>query len=315
MLAIGIDLGGTNIKAALVHKEKGILTKTSIPTEAEKGRNHVLDLISSLSLKLADGQEIIGIGMGSPGVISKDRTTVSAPPNLPGWDKVYVSDEIKKRSGLDCRVENDANLAALGSARFGAGKHFDDFIMVTLGTGVGGGIIHNNQLYRGATGGAAELGHVIIDYDGALCNSPAQGAIEGYLGQKFLSKRAWDLISQHKDNQLYTDFKNHTEKLDPLALFNAAENGNKLAVTILADAGEKLGIAIVNYIHVLDIRKIIVSGGVARAGSYILEPAHKAATQRLLDPFKTDFEILYETLGNEAAVLGAASLAFESITD
>lgn len=316
MLAIGIDLGGTNIKAALVDREKGILNQTSIPTEADRGRNHVLDQLAHVAKDVAGNHDgIIGIGMGSPGIISLDRTTVSNPPNLPGWDVVPISAELKERTGWDCRVENDANLAALGSARFGVGKEISDFIMVTLGTGVGGGIIYNNFLYRGATGGAAELGHVIIDYNGPFCNSPAQGAIEGYLGQRFLSKRAWDIIKNHSENPLYSTFKDNHEDLDPLALFNAAEEGNQIAIDILADAGEKLGIAIVNYIHVLDIRKVIISGGVAKAGKYIINPAKDAALKRLLNPFKSDFDIVYEHLGNEAAILGAASLAFESLTE
>ncbi len=316
--AIGIDLGGTNIKAALVHSEKGIIEKASTPTNADQGLEHVLTQLATIAKRVSkdfEPEKILGIGIGAPGVISLDRTTVSHPPNLPGWEEVHVAKELEERTGWHTRVENDANLAALGSSRFGAGKNFDHFIMVTLGTGVGGGIIYNRDLFRGATGGAAELGHVSIDYNGAKSNSPAIGGIEAYLGQRFLSTHAWDVISDNRDNELYSMFSDNPEKLDPLALFEAAEKGNRLAIDILAEAGEKLGVAITNYIHILDIRKIIVSGGVAKAGKYILETAHCTALERLLPPMRTDFEIIYEDLGNDAALLGAASLGMETALD
>ena len=315
MIAVGIDLGGTNIKAALVDKEKGFIKTESVPTHAEMGKDHVFDrLAMAISNLLEDlDEEPIGIGMGLPGMVSMDRKTVKRPPNLPGWKVVHVSEELKKRTGYDCVIENDANLAAYGSAQFGVGKNFDSLIMITLGTGVGGGIIFENKIYRGTTGMAAELGHVIIDYHGPLSNSNTRGGIEAYLGQRFLSRYAADKIRQDTDNPLYKKFHKDFEKLEPVDLYHAARDGNELAVEILRKTGEKLGFAIVNYIHILDIRKIIVSGGVAKAGDFILEPAKKTATELLMPPFREDFEIIEESLGNDAALLGAASLAFEEL--
>lgn len=315
MVAIGIDLGGTNIKAALVDKEKGFVHTSSVPTHAEMGKDHVFDRIADSIedlLSLAK-EKPIGIGMGLPGMVSMDRKTVKSPPNLPGWKDENVYLELKKRTGLDSVIENDANLAALGSARFGKGEEFDSFIMVTLGTGVGGGIIFENKIYRGTTGMAAELGHVIIDYHGPLSNSNTRGGVEAYLGQRFLSRYAADAIRQNTDNPLYAKFNRDFDKLEPIDLFHAARSGNELAVTILRKTGEKLGYALVNYIHILDIRKVIVSGGVAKAGDYILKPAKETASRLLMPPFVENFEILYESLGNDAALLGAASLAFEEL--
>jgi glucokinase len=315
MISIGIDLGGTNIKAALVHREKGFLKTSSVPTEAEEGKDHVFDRIAMSIQKLLEGEneQLIGVGMGLPGMVSMDRKTVKNPPNLPGWKVENVSHEIEKRTGLKCVIENDANLAALGSARFGVGASLDYFIMITLGTGVGGGIIIDNKIYRGTTGMAGELGHVIINYHGPLSNSNTRGGVEAYLGQRFLSRFAADLIRQHTDNPLYKQFHKDFEKLEPVDLYEAAKSGNELAVDILRQAGEKLGYAIVNYIHILDIRKIVVSGGVAKAGKLILQPAYDTAAKYLMPPFLEDFEIIYESLGNDAALLGAASLAFEEL--
>lgn len=315
MIAIGIDLGGTNIKAALVHKEKGILNNISIPTEAEKGKDHVFDRIKIAVDKLMKGSEAkpIGIGMGTPGMVTLDRTTVKNPPNLSGWGVVKVTEEVKKRTGFDCIIDNDANLAALGCSRFGVGKEFDSLIMLTLGTGVGGGIIFNRHLFRGTTGSAAELGHVIIDYQGPLSNSNARGGIEAYLGQRFLSRIAADAIRNHPDNPLFKKFQQNFDELEPIDLYKAAENGNNLAAEILEKSGEKLGYAIVNYIHILDIRKIVISGGVAKAGRWLLEPAKKTALKHLMPPFHDGLEIIYEPLGNDAALYGASSLALEHL--
>ncbi len=313
MISIGIDLGGTNIKSAVVDREKGLLSSHSVPTNADSGPDAVLDRIAeAITTAAGDASEKpVGAGIGAPGIISLDRTTVSHPPNLPGWEVINVNEEIKKRTGLDAIVENDANLMALGSSRYGAGQDLDSMIMLTLGTGVGGGIIYHRELYRGATGGAGEVGHVIIDYNGPKSYSTAQGDIEAYVGQRFLIRNAMPLIKNHPGNPLAKKFLDKPDELEPVHLSNEADNGNELAIRILADAGRMLGYAIVNYIHILDIRNIVVSGGVAKAGDWILEPARKAALERLMPPFQEGFEIRYETLGNDAALLGAGSLAFE----
>lgn len=317
MTTIGIDLGGTNIKSALVSRKDGILHKFSFQTDAHKGVDHIIERLAGAINEAASQrtEPITGVGVGSPGVISFDRTTVSDPPNFPGWTRVNLAAELRKRTGYDVYVDNDANLMALGSLHFGTGKGLGNFIMVTLGTGVGGGIIYQNRLFRGATGGAGELGHVIIDYNGPRSNSPAQGGIEAYLGQRFLSRLAWSRIEAFPDNPLYAPFKENPDSLEPRHLTDAANLGNALAIEILRDAGHKLGIAIVNYVHTLDIRTIIVSGGVAKAGDWILKPAKEAALSRLIKAYHTDFDILPETLGNDAALLGAASLPYEYVAD
>lgn len=315
MIAVGIDLGGTNVKAAIVDKEKGFIKQHSFPTQADKGKEFVFDLLAREVQTMLEGENYnpVGVGMGLPGMVALDRKTVKNPPNLTGWKVENVAGELSQRLNLPCVIENDANLAALGSARFGAGLNFSHFIMITLGTGVGGGIIIDNHLYRGTTGAAAELGHVIIDYHGPLSNSNTRGGIEAYLGQRFLSRFAADLIRQRPENPLYQKFHENFDALEPVDLTNAANDGNELAINILKKTGEKLGYAIVNYVHILDIRKIVVSGGVAKAGKWLLDPAKKTAEKLLMPPFLEQFEIVHEPLGNKAAILGAASLAFDEL--
>lgn len=314
MKVIGVDLGGTNIKAAVVDNEKGIIEQVTTPTQANLGKEHLLDRIGDTINDLVKKNEIIGIGLGLPGMISKDQTTVKNPPNLPGWEAVNASEEIKKRTGIPCKIENDANIAALGSMHFGVGKNFDSFIMITLGTGVGGGIIYNRELFKGTGGMAGELGHVIIDYHGPLSNSVTRGTVEAYLGQRFLSRFACDLISQNPSNPLYKKFANDFDKLEPVDLTNAANDGNDLAIEILAKSGHRLGYAIINYVHMMDIRKFVVSGGVSKAGDFLFEPAKEIVRKHMMEPFKEGFELIYEDLGNDSALLGAAGLAFDSFS-
>lgn len=311
MKAIGVDLGGTNIKAAVVDKEEGIIDRIITPTHAKLGRDHLLDRVSDTISGLVRNHDIIGVGMGTPGMVSKDQTTVNNPPNLPGWTSVNASEEIYKRTGLKCKVENDANVAAVGSLHFGVGQTFDSFIMITLGTGVGGGIIYERKLFKGTEGMAGELGHVIIDYKGPRSNSVTPGTVEAYLGQRFLSRFAIDLISENPSNSLYKKFANDFDKLEPVDLTLEAQQGNELAIEILATSGQRLGYAIINYVHMMDIRKFVVSGGVSKAGDFLFEPAKETVRKHMMEPFKEGFEIVYEDLGNDGALLGAAGLAFD----
>jgi len=312
MKAVAVDLGGTNIKAAIVDKDKGIIEQTSLLTHANLGRDHLLDRIGSTISDLASRHEVIGVGMGLPGMVNAEQTIVRNPPNLPGWGEVHAAKEISDRTGLLCKIENDANIAALGSLHFGAGKQFDNFIIITLGTGVGGGIILNRQLYKGSRGMAGELGHVILDYHGPLSNSVTRGTVEAYLGQRFLSRFATDLILQQTDNPLYEKFHKDFDKLEPIDLTTAANDGNELAIEILRKSGERLGYAIINYTHMMDIRKYVLSGGVSRAGDWLFEPAREIIKKHMMLPFQEDLELVYEDLGNDSALLGAAGLAFDS---
>jgi glucokinase len=314
MRAIGIDLGGTNIKIALVDQKEGILSKESVLTEADQGRDHVVAKMAGLVKEMAGRSDapVRGVGLGLPGMVSLDGRIVRHPPNFPGWGDEPIALLLEQQTGLPCILGNDANMAAFGSSRFGVGRAYDHFIMITLGTGVGGGIIYDRKLFLGSTGAAAELGHVIINYHGPLSNSNTRGGIEAYLGQRFLSRFAADMIRQHPGNPLTRFAKQDFETLEPVDLYHEAKSGNDLAVDILRQSGEKLGYAIVNYIHMMDIRTFILSGGVANAGDFLLKPARETALKFMMPPYRNEFEILNETLGNDAAILGSASLAMEA---
>ncbi|WP_263788320.1 ROK family protein [Salinibacter grassmerensis] len=314
--AVGVDIGGTNLKAALADHEEGLLEQTQRPTKAQKGPEHVKSQITALVADLIDAapsDAVAGIGIGAPGAVNWDRTTVSHPPNIEGWESVNLRSALQSRldSSLPVIVENDANVAALGSAFHGAGRHVDSFIMITLGTGVGGGIIYQNKIFRGSTGGAGEIGHMTVDYEGPFANTGVGGAIEGYLGQKFLTRHARDRIINYPESSVRDLVGGDLEQMSPRILHEAATQGDEFAQDMLAWAGHKLGCVLGSAVNLLDIRTIVVGGGVSAAGDYILDPARDVLPRFVTPGLRDDLQIHREDLGNEASLLGAARLAFE----
>lgn len=318
--AVGIDLGGTNIKAALVSRSTGLVVDRSSETEAHFGPERILDNIARLVDDLArqSPEPVSGIGIGSPGTIDLGRTTVLAPPNFPGWEKIHMGDALAARIGpLADRVivENDANAAALGSAHYGAGSAFDSFIMITLGTGVGGAIIYQRRIFRGATGGAGEIGHMTIDYEGPVARSGVAGAIEAYIGQRFLSRHARYRLMNRHESSIHRMANYDLHGITPKMLHDAAVEGDEGAIEILAWAGHKLGVVLGSAVNLLDIRKIIVGGGLSAAGDFILGSARKSIVRYVTPGLQEGIEILRETRGNEVGMLGAAHLVFEWLDD
>ena len=323
--AVGVDLGGTNLKVALVERNDGIVRQAVLPTEAEHGPERVLDRIVEGVQRVVQGFEaggrVEGIGVGAPGIVTLDRSTVSKPPNFPGWDTVHLADQLSPRlAEAGIRVdgpiiaENDANAAALGSAFYGAGRPFDSFVMVTLGTGVGGAIIVDDRLFRGTTGAAGEIGHMSINYEGPYDRTGVSGAIEAYLGQRYLSRHArYQLLA--RETGLHETAGHDLQDITPQRVHAAALAGDKAAQEVLAWAGHKLGVVLGSVVNLLDIRKVVVGGGVSRAGEFLLEPAREAMRRWTMPSLSEGIEIVQETRGNDVAMLGAARLVFEHLDD
>lgn len=319
--AIGIDLGGTGVKAALVERGEGALAQTSRPTEADKGPEHVIDtiaeLVEAMWAEAPDGDRVVGIGIGAPGNIDLARTTLMHPPNLPGWDEVNLRAVLQAKLARDIPVivENDANVAGLGSAFYGAGRPYNSFIMVTLGTGVGGAIILDNKIFRGTTGSAGEIGHMTIDYEGPVARSGVAGAIEAYLGQHHLTRHARFRLLADETTMLHAMAGPDLMELSPKLIYDAAVQGDEAAIEMLAWAGHKLGCFFGGIVQLLDVRKFVVGGGVSAAGDFILEPARKVVRRYVMPGMREGIEIVQETLGNQVGILGAAHLAFDCLEE
>jgi glucokinase len=312
-IAVGVDLGGSAIKSGLVNDNGEILRDATVPAEANQGPTHVIEQISKTVHQLIDGssykkKEFVGIGVGSPGSVDLDGGTVKYPPNFPGWTVVRLGEVLHNEFGLHVEVDNDANAAAVGEAKFGAGMGHEDFIMVTLGTGVGGGLFLDGRIFRGPYGGAGELGHITIDYNGPLCNCGNRGCVEAYVGAKYLTHRAIEKVRDNPGSEILTLVKNDTTRIDPKIISLAAQKGDATATEIFAEAGTYLGVGLASVVNLLDVRLIIIGGGIARAGKPLFDAVRESVKRHVLKPMAEGLEVLPAKLGNSAGILGAAAL-------
>jgi glucokinase len=309
--SIGIDLGGTNIKAGLVDKNGKIIFKTSVPTETNLGYKHVIGQIKkAAALVLAENSNVTGIGIGAPGIVSAEEGTVKSPPNIPGWKKVNLAKILFDEFGKKVFVENDANAAAIGESIFGVGRSVNSFIMVTLGTGVGGGIIYNGQLFRGETGGAGEIGHVTINYKGRKCNCGSYGCIETYVGNQKITEKVKREIKNHPDSKVVELAGETLSGLSPKTLYEAAKACDDYAVKAISEIAVMLGAAFASAVNLLDISTIVLGGGVSGFGNYLLVPLKAALKERVLAPNRPRVKVKLSKLKNDAGIKGASSLAF-----
>lgn len=315
MQALAIDVGGTQIKAAIVDRSGEIEDQTKRPTLYENGPEAVIDQITQLINRWIAKHKICGVGIGMPGMIDSQQRRISNPPNFPNWTTIDLIDELERRlsKSLPLFLDNDANAAALGSKYFGLGHKHSHFVLLTLGTGVGGGIIINNKIYRGEQGMAGEIGHMILQTDGASSRAVTRGTLEAYLGQRFLSKSAEKVISEHPNSYLYERVVKGDAPLEPRHLTEAADEGDDIAIQILANAGRKLGAALVNLTHVLDIRTFIVAGGVAQADHWLLEPARTFLQEQLMPPYRSNITLQKESEPALLGLRGAAALVYDQL--
>lgn len=310
--AIGVDLGGTTVKLGIVSDKGKIVKKTALDTCAQQGPDKVVKQIKKGIKELLKGnkREIEGIGVGAPGLVILKKGTVEDPPNLPGWGRVQLGSRLEKEFNWPVFVENDANAAAVGEMIFGAGKKLDNFIMVTLGTGVGGGLILNKKVYRGETGAAGEIGHVSINRDGRDCNCGNKGCIEAYAGNNYLVKIVNEQLEENKDSLLYKWTHEESRVLEPKLIHEAAEEGDKLAIEVIAELACNLGSGLASIINLLDVSTVIIGGGVAGFGDRLFEAVQAKIQQRVLKPIAPRIKVKAARLKNEAGIKGASSLVF-----
>ena len=310
--AIGVDLGGTNVKIGIVSREGKIIKKISLETKAAGGPNSVISQIQKGIKEVLSKNKlkIHGIGIGSPGIISTKKGIVEDPPNLPGWGKVSLGKIIEKEFKIKTYVENDANAAAIGELIFGAGKKFDAFVMVTLGTGVGGGIIIDKKLFRGQFGAAGEIGHMSISYNGLQCNCGSFGCVETFVGNHYIVKRVQNELAQHKDSQIWQLIENDLTKLTPLVIDKALQNNDEYAGQVVEQTGMYLGTGLASVANAFNIGTFIIGGGVAGFGKPLFKAVEESISLRVMKPLRKKVKIIPAKLKNDAGIKGASALVF-----
>ena len=310
--AIGVDLGGTNIKIGIVSAKGRLIKSISIKTEADCGPKKVItNIIKGIEMVLVKNKlKIQGIGIGCPGVVSIKRGMVENAPNLPGWKNVKLGPIIKEKFGYKVHLENDANAAAIGELIFGAGKKFDSFVMVTLGTGVGGGIVFNNKIFRGEYGAAGEIGHISIDVNGPKCNCGSTGCIEAYAGNSYLKEQIRSELKNYPDSLVWKLIQNDLSKVSPRFIQAASEKKDAYARFVINRMGKQLGTALASLSNLLDISTFIIGGGVAGFGKQLFDSTRKTISERVLLSLRQRVLVIPAKLQNEAGIKGASSLVF-----
>ncbi len=305
-LAIGVDLGGTYIKGGVVNLQGQILRRESAQTLSREGPKRILAQIANLVEGLRRGDEVAGLGVGCPGLVEPTSGIVRDPPNLFGWREVNVKEELERKLALRVEVANDVNAAALGELHFGAGRGVKDFICITLGTGVGGGLVLAGKLFTGSKGGAGEIGHLPVNIFGPHCRCGNYGCLERYVGAEYIIERARNGLKANPDSLLSPLDKEG--RLTPKLIAEVALRGDKLAQEIFRETGEIIGAALSGVVNLLNPELVIVGGGVAQAGKLILEPIRRTLAERAMNKEIQKVEVIPALLGEDAGLIGAAAL-------
>ena len=314
MIAIGIDIGGMSIKGAAVDSIGKVYETFSMPfIKGEPGEVTIRKLAETvrdyISMCKLEGK-IVGIGIGSPGTLDVKNGIVEYANNL-GWNQLPVADLMREVLPYPVRLTNDANAAALGEAKYGAGKEYQNIIMLTLGTGVGGGIILNSKLYEGNQGKAGELGHVVVEVDGEQCTCGRKGCLETYASATALIRETKKAMLKNKRSLLWKMCP-EIEMVSGKVPFEAAKKGDATAIKVLDNYVKYLGEGILNYCNIFRPNAIVLSGGIANAGDYLFDRVIKYVADRNYGYKMTpEVKILPAKLGYDSGKIGAAALFFE----
>ncbi len=293
---IGVDVGGTKTLGAVVTRDGAIDVRLERPAEASSEES-LLAALDSLVEELRAAAEVAALGFGIPSRIDQRRGRSIEAVNLP-LEGVDFRDRMRERHGLPVAIDNDGNAAAIGEWKAGAASGTSNVVMLTLGTGVGGGLILDGRPFRGATGSGAELGHVVIDADGPPCPCGGHGHLESYACGPVADRVARELFGPESDAE---------------DLVERARGGDAEAVEALAGIGRKLGAGIATFVNVFEPELVVVGGGFGEAGELLLGPAREVVAREGLVPGRDTVRIVEAKLGVEAGVVGAATIAFEAL--
>lgn len=310
-LALGIDFGGTSVKFGLVRGPELVERGDPIPT----GRhNHADDLfadivraVAALRSRAPAGEPVVALGVGLPGPVDNETGVVHSLSNVPGWIEVPLRDQLAEATGLPTVIDNDAKAMTYAEWKFGAGRGGRNVICVTLGTGVGGGLILDGKLYRGSGNGAGEIGNISIDYRGVPGNYGNFGAVEKYVGNRELAARAVARYAEAGQQRT-------PEDCNPIALEKAALAGDAVAQEFWRETGVLLGTCLADVVWLLNPDAIIIGGGVAKAGELLFGPVRETVRTRTSHVFTDKLKIVPAALGSDAGLIGAAALAADAFS-
>ena len=309
---IGIDVGGTNVKIALVDGEGKIIYSNSVPTYAQMGYEYTVNNIKQAIRDLmketnTEAKDIQGIGFDFPGQVDCKTGVVKLAPNIPGWVNVPIAQMIEEEFNIPTRIDNDVRCAALGELKFGAGRGCENFVCITVGTGIGSGLVINGKVVRGAANAAGEIGHIKLQMeDGPLCGCGDSGCLEAFASGPSIVAMAQEYLKGGKSAK-FRELAGDGE-ITPYIVAKAAEAGDPVAKRIFEKMGYYIGMGLTSVINLLNPEKIIIGGGVAECGELLLDPIRRTINDRAMKVQREAVEIVPAELGNSAGVIGASML-------
>jgi glucokinase len=309
--AVGIDVGGTKINAFRVARGGEILDRKSVATPADDEEATLAAMIDLARSMVTD--DVLAIGVGAAGLVDVGEGVMRFAPNL-AWRELPIAARMREALGLPCQLDNDANVAAYGEYRFGAGRGFRHVLFVAVGTGIGGGIIADGRLFRGANGFAAEIGHIIVEPGGPRCGCGNRGCWEQVAAGRAIDRLGREAARRDPGSILAGLAGGDPEAVTGRTVTDAARRGDGAAVAVLSEVGRRLGEGIAGLVNTLDPQIVVVGGGVVFAGELLLEPAREAF-EGSVEGFahRPRVPVVAAELGNDAGAVGAAALALEEL--
>ena len=313
---LAIDLGGTQIRGAIVTRQGQIVAKNFSPTLAAEGSESVISRIFSAIDHLLEGKGggsslPEAISLAAAGAIDYEKGIITLSPNLPGWHNVPLRDVVGERYDMETFLINDASAAALGEQRFGAGKGVNSLIYLTVSTGIGGGIIINGELYSGVSGGAGEVGHMTIDVNGPVCSCGNNGCLEVLASGKAMAREAIRRIGNGERSALTEMVGGEIDSITAEEVSSAAQAGDSLALEVVSRAAMYLGVGLANLVNIFNPEMIVIGGGVAKMGDLLLDPAREVVRKRAFSLSVQAVRIVNARNIDEAGLLGTAAFAFQ----
>lgn len=308
----GVDLGGTNTKTGILNREGDILKSRIIKTLSAEGVDNTLERIWKTIQELAQEldiniKNIKGIGLGIPGPVL-EQSIVAFFANFPWERNINIKEKLEKLTGIETKLDNDANIIALGEAKYGAAKGSKSSVTVALGTGIGGGIYIDGKLVSGAKGAGGEVGHMKIVKDGKLCGCGQRGCFEAYVSATGLIREAVSRLTVNKQNLLYKMIDGDLMKLEAKDIFDAAREGDAFSLDLVDYEAEYLALGIANILNIINPEVVVLGGGVALAGDILLNPMREKMVKYALPVTLEELKIVQGVLGNEAGIKGAVGL-------
>ena len=308
-LVIGVDLGGTNVSSAVVDEGGRISHQARLSVAGSRTAGEVIDRLVAcvgMTMESCGRDRVAGVGVGTPGLIIEDTGTVVYAPNVPEWENLPLRSLLQERMGLSVTIENDANAAAIGEHWVGAAAGYANIVCITLGTGVGGAIIMNNEVWRGSNGAGGEIGHMTVVENGRMCGCGAPGCLEAYASATAIAGQAREQLRSGRESALSELCGGDMDRIDAAMIAEAAGRGDDMAREVMHSSATLLGTAVSSLTNLLNPELFVIGGGVIRAGDLIFDPIRAEVARRAYKWSASILKIVPARLGDDAGIIGGA---------